>query len=463
MPPQTRRTHTKSRGGCLECKRRKLKCDEEKPVCSGCIKRSIRCEFAISRLPSTSRQPEDSGTSPVSLSAISSCDVSTPSRNGRPGILASPGMPSNEALSPSATTKTVGNFDMDDMALYHQFITETAATMGGPWVKEVPRLSISCDYLMHGMLSTAALHLAYLHPGQRGRYEFLSTQHRTLALGPFQQDLLSITPENCNQVLAFSGFMIIAQFAPSCPPEALFPSPSSSLYKGPANWIVCLRGCSSIVTQARRYMISGPLEGLISQGMQASALAREVTELPENEDFRSLQRISGEVLKLQSIKETTTVDEMESYIAAISWLQGLLAASLTTTDSLISRIFSSIWPTQVSDTFIRTLGEGRPPALIITAHYCLLLQRCYSCWYMEHRAYDLFKAIQQDLPTEWGPYIERMLATTLKQQGKVLISSLLFSASLNVSRIPYLVSGIASATRASWILPGAAHIRNVAL
>lgn len=58
---------------------------------------------------------------------------------------------------------------------------------------------------------------------------------------------------------------------------------------------------------------------------------------------------------------------------------------------------------------------------------------------------------------------QNQLATTLEQQGKVLISSLLFSASLNVSRIPYLVSGIASVTRASWILPGAAHIRNVAL
>lgn len=281
--------------------------------------------------------------------------------------------------------------------------------MGGPWVKVVPQLSTSCDYLMHGMLSTAALHLAYLNPGQRGRYEYLSTQHRTLALGPFQQDLLNITSENCNQVFAFSGFMIIAQFAPSRSPETLFPSPTSSLYKGPANWIVCLRGCSSIVTQARRYMISGPLEGLISQGMQASALAREVTVLPENEDFQSLQRVSEEVLKLQCIKETTTVDEMESYTEAISWLQGLLAASLATTDSLISRIFSSIWPTQVSDTFIRTLGEGRPPALIITAHYCLLLQRCYSCWYMEHRASDLFKAIQQDLPAEWAPYVERMV------------------------------------------------------
>ncbi|KAI9738043.1 MAG: hypothetical protein M1818_005471 [Claussenomyces sp. TS43310] len=295
------------------------------------------------------------------------------------------------------------------MALYHQFMTETAITMGGPWEKEVPQLANSCDYLMHGLLATAALHLAYLNPEQRDRYEYLSTHHRTQALGPFRQDLSNITLENCNHLFAFSGLMIIAQFAPSRSPEAILPFSTSALYKGPANWMICFRGCGSIVTQARSYMKTGPLEGLIAQGIQAAALSREVTVLPEMKDNQSLQYVSENLLQLQCIKATTTVDEMEAYTEAISWLQRLLAASFTATDSLICRIFASIWPTQVSDTFIRTLDEGRPPALIVTAHYCLLLQRCHSCWYMEHRASELFKAIQRDLPAKWDPYLERVV------------------------------------------------------
>ena len=84
---------------------------------------------------------------------------------------------------------------------------------------------------------------------------------------------------------------------------------------------------------------------------------------------------------------------MESFTDAIALLQKLLAASSQVTDSLSRRLFSSMWP----DKFIRLLGEHRPPALGIMAHYCLLLKRCHYCQYMEHRTYDLFDAIHQNL------------------------------------------------------------------
>lgn len=53
----------------------------------------------------------------MSPSVLSSCHVSTPGCNGSSEKLASPGLSSNDVSSPSATTKTVGNFDMGDMEL----------------------------------------------------------------------------------------------------------------------------------------------------------------------------------------------------------------------------------------------------------------------------------------------------------------------------------------------------------
>ena len=291
---------------------------------------------------------------------------------------------------------------------WHQFLTETAATISGPWEKEIPRLATSCDYLMHIILSTAALHLAYLNPEQRDKYEYIASQHRDLGIGPFRRALSKITLENCNEVFAFSSLMVLAQFAPSHSPNEVFlQSSTPALYTGPANWIVCLRGCVSIANQAMPYIRAGPLGSLMAQGTQVSNLARTVSAFPENDDDRSLEYISENLLKLPSIKASTTVDEMESYIEAISWLRRLLAASSADSDSLTCRIFSSMWPTRISDTFIRTLNEERPAALVITAHYCLLLQRCHSCWHMEHRANALLISIQQSLATGWAPYIER--------------------------------------------------------
>ncbi|KIM98601.1 hypothetical protein OIDMADRAFT_181899 [Oidiodendron maius Zn] len=395
MPLQIRRTHTKSRGGCLECKRRKIKCNEEKPICSGCVKRCIPCEYSLSGY-SRSDGPSPSGVSTLD------------GTQGRSHTPTTPAPPPYEAASSSHTTKALGKFDMDDMALLHQFLTETAATIAGPWEKEIPRLATSCDYLMHIILSTAALHLAYLNPEQRDKYEYIASQHRDLGIGPFRWALSKITVENCNEVFAYSSLMILAQFAPSHSPNEVFlPSPTPALYKGPANWIVCFRGCASVANQAMPYIRAGPLGILIAQGTQVSNLARTVSVFPENDDDRSIEYISEHLLKLPSIKASTTVDEMESYIEAISWLRRLLAASSADSDSLTCRIFSSIWPTQISDTFIRTLNEDRPAALVITAHYCLLLQRCHSCWYMEHRANALLMSIQQSLATGWAPYIER--------------------------------------------------------
>ena len=41
----TRRKHTKSRAGCLACKRRHVRCDESKPKCANCIKHNVACVY----------------------------------------------------------------------------------------------------------------------------------------------------------------------------------------------------------------------------------------------------------------------------------------------------------------------------------------------------------------------------------------------------------------------------------
>ncbi|WEJ95661.1 hypothetical protein PSN45_003185 [Yamadazyma tenuis] len=43
IPPATKRKNTKSRNGCLTCKKKRLKCDETKPSCLKCLKKNIAC------------------------------------------------------------------------------------------------------------------------------------------------------------------------------------------------------------------------------------------------------------------------------------------------------------------------------------------------------------------------------------------------------------------------------------
>lgn len=278
--------------------------------------------------------------------------------------------------------------------------------MSNPWEKELPLLAFHCDFLMHGILSTAALHLAYKNPDQREKFNFLSVQHQEVALGPFRQAMSNITSDNCNQIFAFSMLLLTSQFASFQSPAFLLPSTEATSYRVPANWIMCLRGCSSIYRQASLHINSGPAGTLISLGTMVESAATSETTFLGSEDNRSLGFLAQNLLNLPTIKSSTTVTEMEAYVQSITWLCKLLTASSEISDTIVLRAYSSLWPVKLDDTFIRLLGEQRPPALIIVAHYCLLLKRCESCWFMKQCAYDLLEAILQDLPEEWLPYVE---------------------------------------------------------
>ena len=45
--PIPRKGHTKSRRGCFNCKRRRIKCNEKRPDCNHCIKAGLQCEYPL--------------------------------------------------------------------------------------------------------------------------------------------------------------------------------------------------------------------------------------------------------------------------------------------------------------------------------------------------------------------------------------------------------------------------------
>jgi hypothetical protein len=98
---------------------------------------------------------------------------------------------------------------------------------------------------------------------------------------------------------------------------------------------------------------------------------------------------------------------MEAYIDAISHLRNLLAASACLLSPVMQKVAASMWPCLVKDAYVRLLSEQRPLALIIIAHYYILLKNVKDCWYLEHYVRNLFKDVEKRLGKDWGRYIER--------------------------------------------------------
>ncbi|KAJ5106897.1 hypothetical protein N7456_003572 [Penicillium angulare] len=82
----TRRHDLRSRAGCLTCKRRRKKCDERKPICSGCQRNYLDCdwyrsterEIGESRLSLQQPEREPEGEQSIQPSEIGVSDIPPP-------------------------------------------------------------------------------------------------------------------------------------------------------------------------------------------------------------------------------------------------------------------------------------------------------------------------------------------------------------------------------------------------
>lgn len=67
--PRQKRHHNKSRDGCLTCRARRVKCDEQRPSCKACLKRALTCHYAD---PTSDLQVVKAPSSPLSQAQ---CDL----------------------------------------------------------------------------------------------------------------------------------------------------------------------------------------------------------------------------------------------------------------------------------------------------------------------------------------------------------------------------------------------------
>ncbi|KAH0527502.1 hypothetical protein TsFJ059_002502 [Trichoderma semiorbis] len=80
------RRYNRSRCGCLTCKRRKVKCDEQRPRCSHCERLNLECKWRPHHAPTLSKQRQDangeSGTSSNQLTLSPSGTDRSPTTSG---------------------------------------------------------------------------------------------------------------------------------------------------------------------------------------------------------------------------------------------------------------------------------------------------------------------------------------------------------------------------------------------
>ncbi|OTA06838.1 Zn2Cys6 transcriptional regulator [Trichoderma parareesei] len=113
-----RRGHTKSRRGCYNCKRRRIKCQETHPACGHCLKTGLKCEYPAS--PQITHQ-----------------------------------QPHNQ----------IPLFSLQDMRCFQYFLTQCyphhPLKQEEIWTHDIPSIAHNHEFLMHAILGYAASELMH--------------------------------------------------------------------------------------------------------------------------------------------------------------------------------------------------------------------------------------------------------------------------------------------------------------
>ncbi|KAH6867613.1 C6 transcription factor [Thelonectria olida] len=176
--PIPRKGHTKSRAGCPNCKRRKVKCDEVIPECGPCRRLGLRCEY---------------------------------SRAGRDVVAVTTG------TRPTRALPAPGSFSMADLRFFQHFLVcaYPPLPIGGWSVWQlVSQMSHEYDFLAHAMVGLGASHLSLLAPTG---YVQDALQHRVVAIKRLNEFLARRQHSASDAVAAFAAILVLTYQAAHMP------------------------------------------------------------------------------------------------------------------------------------------------------------------------------------------------------------------------------------------------------
>ncbi|KAJ5941445.1 hypothetical protein N7516_001613 [Penicillium verrucosum] len=354
-----RRTHKKSRNGCIECKHRHIKCDEKRPICSNCISSQRHCGFPD---PVPTEQPHSVTSEP----AISSRAV------------VSPAVTSSPTQEPSNNPEDAP-VNMLHVELVHNLSSETIKPFNhsNTPFHDIVRYGIGAPYLMNELLSLSSLHLSIMRPGHRDFYRHHSTQLQSYALSSFNSSSSQINDNNYVAVFLFAGILGVHML------------------------------CETLVYRDNDF--EGFLDQFVQRGrwklLQQTALKPILdlgARIPSgNEILGPVCHVLLDHIKGLGHNDTTT----KIYKQAIQALQSVITVIDSQAPGSDSLSVLIAWPILVPREYIDLVAQRRCEALVILAYFGALVNTHKHSWVFCDGGKYLVDSITQYLGPQWEEWL----------------------------------------------------------
>ncbi|KAE9373760.1 hypothetical protein N431DRAFT_338800 [Stipitochalara longipes BDJ] len=322
------------------------------------------------------------------------------------------------------------DWSADDKALFNHFVKSTYYDMGrGPnsrllWRTSVPELAFQHDFLKHGILACSALHLAHLNPAERRRYQMIAACHQARGLCQFRALVIAPTEETCHPILAFSQLLIVHCFAAEEQDAEFFLlKGEGTTLSGLPDWLEVVRGSCAMFKHVWSFMETGMMKPLLDETMSDEPLPI----IPDNPEHSARLK---ELLTLPIYGNNPPTSEllgetMTAYSTALISLARAFSSAQAAKDHGVFTMWTAvqIWPARISMEYLDLLRRKEPAALVLLAHYCILLAPLEESWYMSGFRKRLLTRIYWQLDEDWRrwldwPFAEAGLTPPSLEEGR---------------------------------------------
>ncbi len=398
-PKKTRRPHLKTRTGCFSCKRRRIKCNEQRPICLSCFRNSDTCEYPqpeeITYTPeraSSATGDQSRSVGPVAAVSRGTTEICT----GTDAVIDTTPVPTPRT-GISTTIDPTMRMSAGDLELMHHYTRFTAQDLeqngSGPsyspvWQDFIPSLAFQDEFLLHGLLSIAGLHLGWLSPHRKMELTFRASVHQQQALAAFQAALPSVSKENCPSFFAFSCLLVPITFVSG--------TRNAESEDGANDIIQCIKliqGGYGLLLQYKDELLQTPLKQLLQPMLFSNV--RGAHGIPNADHILPL---------FDLCKGIADVDASNACTLATHDLLNIFGqVALQRSRGESSVLASLLWPANLGSKFIELLHARTPEVMVILGHYSVLLHRDSDTqtWYLVGYARYMLDAIQATLSDSW--------------------------------------------------------------
>ncbi|KAJ5296714.1 uncharacterized protein N7443_007607 [Penicillium atrosanguineum] len=383
-----RRCHSKSRQGCVPCKKRRVKCDEKKPACSLCLKREQECTYET---PQPRRKP---------FSGL-------PSDTDETTIGSQPNTPKNEIVAPLSR--------LQEMRLFHHAFIATTPSLAKDevdmdfWQTGLPQIATNHDFVMSGLLAVGALHVASLEVEKSSSWLEIALTYQNQAIGGLGHNL-SCNPQNLEATFACSILVLIFVTGYPCVCK-------DGHSDDPLHEILMIRsflgGCSILIDKLKEY----------HPGEKAS-MHQWIHRSSESEEYLSTNRSKVNRVSSPCEDEPKLMNATRSAKIKVQDFQAVIDQShppqrdiCQKTYELLVEVFDRWpagngnlgWPLEVSDAFIEMVRQGDWLARILLMFHGLAMHLSSRKWFAHGSGRRLILGTLrhvEDIPPEWVDLVQ---------------------------------------------------------